>query len=212
MSDHIAEERVHDYVDDMLSPDERRDVAAHLAGCAPCRAEVDAVTALRNAARALAPGIAPAVDFWPSIASRLEPELRVLPSPRALFVHRALAAAAAVAVILTALWTTDRLGGAPAPGGNPDPAHAVLARMEMAAAEAHYESAASDLRRALDARRSGLAAETAAVIEKNLDIIDAALDESRKALAADPANRTLTDLVASAHRRKVEFLQLALNY
>src|SRR6185436_15301854 len=49
MTCHDARERLSAYLDDALAPDERRDVAAHLEGCAECRRELarlDATVAL----------------------------------------------------------------------------------------------------------------------------------------------------------------------
>jgi hypothetical protein len=75
--------------------------------------------------------------------------------------------------------------------------------------EAHYESAAADLDRTLAAERTRLEPATVALLQRNLGVIDAAIRESRDALARDPGNAELRGLVASAARAKVELLRWA---
>ena len=50
---------------------------------------------------------------------------------------------------------------------------------------------------------------TVALLERNLAVIDAAIRESRDALARDPANAELRALFAAAARQKVELLRWA---
>ena len=77
------------------------------------------------------------------------------------------------------------------------------------AVEAQYEQASDELTRALATERDRLAPATVALLERNLAVIDAALRESRDALARDPENVELRGLVASAAREKVELLRWA---
>jgi len=76
--------------------------------------------------------------------------------------------------------------------------------------EAEYEQAALALRARLDSQKQRLSPETAAVVEKNLAVIDEALEQVRAALRRDPANRELLKLLASTHRRRLDVLHLAV--
>jgi hypothetical protein len=78
-----------------------------------------------------------------------------------------------------------------------------------AALEAEYSSATSDLSAALEKARARLAPETVRAIQRNLAVIDSALAESRRALARDPANAALEQLVIAAWRQKLDFLRRA---
>jgi anti-sigma factor RsiW len=58
-------------------------------------------------------------------------------------------------------------------------------------------------------RKTQLDSSTVAVIQKNLDIIDAAIAQSRAALARDPASRMLNQQLTHALDKKVELLRTA---
>lgn len=77
-------------------------------------------------------------------------------------------------------------------------------------AEREYQRAVDDLARVLDTRRESLAPETAATLERNLAIIDAAIAESRAALERDPNSRELTRMLSSTYDAKVQLLRQAV--
>lgn len=58
-------------------------------------------------------------------------------------------------------------------------------------------------------RRAQLDSSTIAIIERNLRIIDAAIEQSKTALAKDPASRLLSDQLTHALDKKVELLRTA---
>jgi hypothetical protein len=58
-------------------------------------------------------------------------------------------------------------------------------------------------------RRTQLDSSTVAIIEKNLKIIDRAIEQSRAALAKDPASRMLDQQLTHALDKKVELLRTA---
>jgi len=58
-------------------------------------------------------------------------------------------------------------------------------------------------------RKTQLDSSTVAVIQKNLEIIDAAIGQSRAALARDPASRMLNQQLTHALDKKVELLRTA---
>jgi len=65
------------------------------------------------------------------------------------------------------------------------------------------------LQRIVSQRRTQLDSSTVAIIERNLKIIDAAIEQSRAALARDPASRMLDKQLTHALDKKVELLRTA---
>lgn len=72
-----------------------------------------------------------------------------------------------------------------------------------------HEDAIAELRKALAKERHRLDPATIRALEANLTIIDLAIDQARRALAADPANTYVKEHLADTMRRKVELLQRA---
>ncbi|MDQ3516424.1 MAG: hypothetical protein M3403_06575, partial [Gemmatimonadota bacterium] len=72
-----------------------------------------------------------------------------------------------------------------------------------------YTGEIDDLQGAIAERRSRLDPATIAVIERNLRVIDAAIEESKRALARDPASELLTALLSDALASKVRLLRQA---
>jgi hypothetical protein len=85
---------------------------------------------------------------------------------------------------------------------------------EFRLAEKHYQNAIAKLEQAarLDQAASGgspsaLDPQTAAMLQKNLQVIDQAIAESRSALRAEPLSAPARDSLFDALRRKVALLQ-----
>ncbi|HYR51184.1 MAG TPA: zf-HC2 domain-containing protein [Candidatus Dormibacteraeota bacterium] len=72
-----------------------------------------------------------------------------------------------------------------------------------------HEEAIAELRKALARERDRLDPATVRALESNLAIIDLAIDQAKRALAADPANTYVKEHLAETMRRKVELLQRA---
>ncbi len=77
------------------------------------------------------------------------------------------------------------------------------------AEETPHEEAISELRKVLARQRDQLDPATIRTLESNLAIIDLAIDQARRALAADSANTYVKEHLAETMRRKVELLQRA---
>lgn len=212
MSTHLTEERLNDYVDGCLPPDERREAERHLELCEECRGEVDALRSLLREVAGLPAEIAPPPELWTGIRE----ETVELPARRrgALWEMRyGLAAAAVVLVALTSALTVT-LTRQRAPAALPavtvqEPARPAAAASLAAfrEAEAEYVRTASDLEAVLRARRGQLSPETVEVLEENLRIIDGAIRDARAALAADPASADLPHLLSSMYREKIDVLE-----
>jgi len=127
-----------------------------------------------------------------------------------------LAAAAVLLIAATAGGTslalrarTARLPAVPGQGIVASPGARVMPAGLPDKAQVSYDAAVSDLERALDAGRHRLAPKTVLVLEKNLARIDAAIDEARAALKADPANVYLNTHLANTMQQKLELLRQA---
>jgi anti-sigma factor RsiW len=188
--------KLNEYVDGALAARDRASVEAHLAGCAACRAGVAELRSLSASATSLPKSIEPGRDLWPAIAARIRP--RAMWKVQPIRWRRALAAAA----VLVVAFGIYRLLP-------PTAAHYRPAGEGWAAVQAEFDRASDDLSRILTAGRERLRPETVALLERNLPVIDAAIAESRDALARDPANAELRRLFAAAARQKVELLRWA---
>jgi hypothetical protein len=76
-------------------------------------------------------------------------------------------------------------------------------------AELAYDREIQQLKGLLEARRDELDPTTVAVVERNLNVIDEAIRQSREALRRDPASRFLNDQLNNALDKKVELLRAA---
>jgi anti-sigma factor RsiW len=186
------------YAEGRLSPDEAAAFEAHLDRCAACAAALERAAGTPPGLASLARSIEPAEDLWPAIRGRLT-SLRE--HPRRIAVPRwGLAAAALLLISLSSGVTAVLLGPAP---------RTASATLDVSAMEAEYAAASEDLTGALEQARSRLDPETLATVERNLRIIDAALAETRQALARDPGNPALGQMVVAAWRQKVDLLRRA---
>ena len=189
------EATLNEYVDGTLAARERATVEAHLAGCAGCRTAVAELRRLVAEAQGLPRSIAPERNLWTAIDARIVQ--RATYNVQRAFWRGALAAAAVlvIALGLYRLLPPSTAHYRPAGGG--------------AGVEADFDRATNELSLILAAQRGRLRPETVALVERNLALIDAAIAESRAALARDPANAELQHLWAAAARQKVELLRWA---
>jgi hypothetical protein len=215
MHEHVTD-RLSDYLDGDLPAAGHAQVDAHLRDCDACRRVLDELRSIAGAAAAL-PGGMPGSDLWPGIAERIgRAPAQALPfaaAPRRRFSFTAPQLAAAAVLLMT-------LSGGLAVLLRPaaDPAATDLAATTPAEpadvlpvnlADPGYDGAVADLERTLDAGRGRLDPETIRVLEANLTAIDAAIDECRRALEADPANTFLNSHLLSARQRKLALLRRA---
>lgn len=77
------------------------------------------------------------------------------------------------------------------------------------AVDNNYAATVAELREALEGQRAALAPSTVRTVERSLAVIDSAIAEARNALAADPANAALVDILSAHYERKVDLLQRA---
>jgi anti-sigma factor RsiW len=190
------EVKLNEYVDGTLAARDQSDVEAHLTGCAGCRAAVAELRSLSAAAASLPKSIEPGRDLWAAIEARIR-QRAPWNVQRAWW--RGALAAAAVLVLAVGIYRLLP----------PFAAHDRPVGQGWAAVQADFDRASDELGRILALERQRLAPQTVALVERNLAIIDAAVAESRAALARDPANADLRRLFAAAARQKVELLRWA---
>ena len=200
-----------DYLDDRLDADTRRAFEEHLGTCVSCREEAAALRRLLADARDLPRSIEPPRDLWPDIDRRTwsgawrTRTIWSLRYPLAAAVIVLMAASAAVtawfvqrSVESASSLAVDR----EATIGGPS---AVLVGWNES--ERAYREAIGELTQVLEVRRDELDPAVIQLIERNLHIIDGAIEESRAALAADPTNRAIMDALSARYQAKIETLQ-----
>jgi tetratricopeptide (TPR) repeat protein len=218
-------DRLSDYLDgEELSATERAAIEAHLATCDACQTTLAELEEVAVRGRTL-PDTAPVADLWAGVAGRLAPPRTVLPFARPL--HRRfsftlpqlVAAGLALMVLSGGLVWVARLGDpraslppavAKAPDANVLPEHEERPPIpRVAFADANYDQAVTDLEKMLADNRNRLDPQTVQILEDNLRTIDQAIEQSRKALRADPANVYLNNHFAASRNRKLALLRRA---
>ena len=190
------EATLNEYVDGTLPAGDRAAVEAHLGECVGCRTAVAELRALVAGAAALPTTVEPSRDLWTTIEARIVQ--RATYNVRRAFWRRALAAAAVLVIALGLYRLLPPVTALYRPAGR-----------GWVGVQADFERATDELSGILAVERGRLRPETVALLERNLAVIDAAIAESRAALARDPANADLRRLFAAASRHKVELLEWA---
>ena len=224
-------ESIQELIDGTIGAIRRAELERHLDECAECRSFLADMEALRQTAGAL-DQLEPPDGVWLQIAGRLRQEGRVqLPpapsgrSPRyamlAIAATLVLAVGGSIVALLThyrsstppAATATTATPATPAANANADVGLESV-EAEFRLAEQHYQNAIAKLEQAarLDQAASGtsgntLDPQTAAMLQKNLQVIDQAIAESRDAVRSEPLSAAARDSLFDALKRKVALLQ-----
>ncbi len=212
-------DRLSEYLDGELPAVERHTLEEHLAGCEACRATLDQLRAVVSRAGSLEDRL-PAGDLWPGIAQRIGAAGQEARAPAARRWGRlrltltvpqlAAAAVALMAVSAGSVWfVSSRQAATPPLASRPAAGSTLMGVAPVSMAEGPYESAVRDLERVLEEGRGRLDTTTVRVLEQNLRLIDAAIAQSRRALAADPASAYLNAHLAETMKQKLELLRQA---
>jgi hypothetical protein len=152
----------------------------------------------------------PRRDLWPEIEREIR-AAEVIPGGFRRWRREILALAAVLTLFAAALATGRNRAGAPVDVAQDPAAEMGPAATDRAEAdgglEAFHAAAAQDVMARLDADNVDPA--TADVIRKNLEIIDGAVEEIRRALEADPANTGLNRMLAAEYHRRGALLRQA---
>jgi Putative zinc-finger len=210
---HPASERLSEYLDGLLDPEAAREIRVHLANCPNCGALAAEIRRVVVRAQALEDR-PPRQDLWPGVAAAIgaAPPRRwrvnvSVPVLLAAGVALMLLSGAAVALAL-------RGGGAPGAiasadttrGGTPAPGIVPAAAPDDARG---YDAAVRALQREVDAGAGRLDSATVRIVTQKLELIDRAIAEATRALAADPANSYLHGHLNQTRLRKLELLRRA---
>jgi anti-sigma factor RsiW len=223
MNCHAARDLFGALLDGALDDAERRAVEAHVRDCPACRILLEDLDLVQRTARHLEPLTPPAASW-----TRLAKELR-LPSSAAEGLSRAAAGseptwrrwalplAAAAGLLLaaagivtlrrpaTAPTTTSATPGVAAPASSAEILGSVASELRLA--EQHYENAIAGLEKLAGDRQQVLDPQIAAELQKNLQLIDQAIGESRAALRTQPTSEQAQESLFEAFRNKVALLQ-----
>jgi putative zinc finger protein len=213
---------IQELADGTLGPLRRSELQQHLDECPACRAFADDMRRIRDLAQSL-DRPAPPDRVWLQVAGRLRQEGRIAQtsSPAAAsrrFMPLAIAASLLIMVGASLYVLYSRQAGAPAhqdahlssqqPAGNAAQTNAVEGiEAEFRLAEQHYQNAIARLEEAAKSDSNAIDPQTAAMLQKNLQLIDQAIAESRAALRSEPQSAQARDSLFEALRKKVTVLQ-----
>ena len=212
-------DKLSEYLDGELSPEDRGAVDAHLRECSDCARVLDDLRRVVARAQAI-PARPPQADLWPGVERRIE---RVRAPRRIQFTLPQLAAAATLLAAVSGglAWSVaarvdaHRAAAVAAVAADaaaravPDSFAVDPAVETVGFADAQYDAAVADLEKALQQGRGRLDASTIAIVEHNLQTIDQAIAQAREALVADPANSYLSSHLLETRRRKLDLLRRA---
>ena len=225
--DHLSEAQLHDAAEGVLPPADGAAAEHHLGHCARCAADVERIRALLAELETLPRAIEPPDDLWPSIQAKVTmgatgnralgraSAVRPLPVPSQRRPRREylwLAAAALLLVVMSSAITMLAVDGTDLPLVVNDPmdsgeARSVPSSPELVEVRDEYARLDRDLAARLAEHREKLQPETIEKVERNLRIIDQAIAEIRQALADDPNNEALRQLLKASYGQKSALLQ-----
>jgi cytochrome c-type biogenesis protein CcmH/NrfG len=209
---HLTEEERQGLADGSLPPDQRAEPEAHVAECAECAGDVARLQTLMARLTQLPDTSHAELDaLWPAIRSRIE-RGKVVPLGANSTARRsrsrarlaAIVAGVAAAVVLAFALGRERR---PQVGDPVTPGIRTTPIVSIADSSAVYQQEVESLLEELELRRSMMRPATTANVERDLKIIDGAIDELTDALARDPNNPALRQLLAASYRQKRDLLK-----
>ena len=220
MTHEVIKHLLDDYVTGELNEDARAPVEEHVATCAMCTEEVRSLKRVLERAADLPKSIDPPAEAWSNIRTailREENAVKSVTRPgREHFWNRRFALVAAAAAVLVAVLSSSGTAWylstrSPRDVVSREPRTAsrwtLAAYTEFTIEENNYLRTVADLQTILDQQESVLAPVTVAQLKSSLRTIDEAILEARTALARDPSNKVLIDMVSSGYKQKVDLLK-----
>jgi anti-sigma-K factor RskA len=220
MTHEVIRHLLDDYVTGELTEDARGPVAEHIAACEICASEVESLNKILARAAELPKSIDPPADAWSHIRSTIERDREAVNahemSTATRFWQRSyvLAAAAILLVVLssagTALYMSSRNHGVSPSRSAASTTNSGATASTLAAftiEENNYLRNVAVLQDLLDQQETLLAPETVAQLKASLRTIDEAILEARTALARDPANKLLIEMLTGTYRQKMDLMR-----
>jgi anti-sigma-K factor RskA len=220
MTHEVIKHLLDDYVTGDLSEQGRPAVEDHVTTCALCSAEVESLKRILTRAAELPKSIDPPTDAWLNVRSAIARDETAVRSGSAvsrsdILQRRYLLAAAAILIAVlssagTSLYMKGHYSGARSTGGVANSSSGEATPATLAAftiEENNYLRTASMLQDLLDQQEASLAPETVAQLKASLRTIDEAILEARNALARDPANKLLVQMLSASYKQKVDLLR-----
>jgi anti-sigma factor RsiW len=222
---HLTEDERHAFADGALSSDERASAEAHMAVCESCASDVARIATLMKRIHETPAPTAPLDDLWPTIRGRIEATKLVplatdaahapLPASRLPLPARgrarwfaSIGVIAAAAIIAFAVRGRRADIGDSVIAGPNDTSAALIAVVDSAHA---YEEEARTLLDRLELQRAMLRPDAAKALDHDLHVVDVAIAELKDAVARDPNNPALRQLLATSYRQKVDLLKRIAN-
>jgi len=223
-------DQLSDFLDGTLAVAHASAVESHLEECGVCRSALEGLRAVVAEAKGLT-SIAPPRDLWPGIAAAIQAPLgraagdtsviplhapgihaRGEPTLPGLFSFSVpqLATAATILMLVSAgitAWVGPGLAVRDEITASREPLQGIVAVSAVASPPAELSAELSALEATLRSASTSLDAETVRILETNLDVIERAIADSRRALDRDPANGFLTEHLERAYHRKLDFLR-----
>jgi anti-sigma factor RsiW len=213
---------IQELADGTLGPVRRAELQTHLDQCDECGALAADLQKIKAAASTMTP-VRPPDQVWQRITAQLEKEGRLVSAPPVRTRYPAMLAIAASLVLaiggalymLRGIDPAQDAGPArqsaleaPAGGGNAaavDPVQSI--NEDLTAVVQHYESAIGKLEQAVNSGDGTIDPQVAAVLQRNLPVIDQAITETQSALKSEPQNAVARESLFDALRKKVNLLQ-----
>lgn len=194
-----------DSLDGTIRPQDRARLEDHLKSCPECRELAVDLRKIADEAMGL-PADEPADDVWPAIRAEIAAARRTKPVPA--FAHPRLKWAWAAGFIflgaVLGLVVGLRPWKADVPSAYTLDRNQTVAKLEEA--EKHYQLAIQAMTEALAPGRGVLDIQTAGLLKRDLQVIDAAIESCRNALNRDPKNLDARVFMLGAYQKKVDVL------
>jgi len=215
-----AQEWISRSVDGELDPGRAARLERHLEKCAECRAFAEDMRKIVEEASGLA-APEPSDRVWSNIRAGLEAGTLRPSAEGARLDRRPLfglslatlryAGAAALALILVAsgIIVGTRLGREEVRLSPQEREAYTLAKLDEA--ESHYEQASRALGEAFAAGKGALPPEVVELFERNLSVIDSAIQACRAAVLAEPDDLEARNYLMAAYTKKITLLDSALD-
>lgn len=205
-----AKKFINEYIDGDLDKEKAASLEKHLDDCPDCQQVLKDFQQIKQKAKGLAK-MAPSGQTWFRIQARIREKTQVpIPEPRVRYLffpaHLRFAVSAALLLLVAAgafiigsrIWNR----GATINGINGQE----LAMAKIQEAEQHYKLAIKALWEAVQAQKENFDPKVAQTFQINLKLIDASLEDCRKAIASDPGDLESQYYLLTVYKKKAELL------